>query len=57
VVIAAGAYELTPVKRHFRRCCRENASSGPGFGLAIAGLGCAIVIAPSLIPGLVPATM
>ncbi|MGH3300883.1 MAG: DUF2182 domain-containing protein [Streptosporangiaceae bacterium] len=37
VVIAAGAYELTPVKRHFRRRCRESASSGLGFGLCCAG--------------------
>jgi predicted metal-binding membrane protein len=37
VVIAAGAYELTPVKRHFRRRCREDADSGLGFGLCCAG--------------------
>jgi predicted metal-binding membrane protein len=37
VVIAAGAYELTPVKRHFRRRCREAAGSGLGFGLCCAG--------------------
>ena len=37
VVIAAGAYELTPVKRHFRRHCREDACSGLGFGLGCAG--------------------
>jgi predicted metal-binding membrane protein len=37
VVIAAGAYELTPVKRHFRRRCREDACSGLGFGLGCAG--------------------
>jgi predicted metal-binding membrane protein len=37
VVIAAGAYELTPVKRHFRQRCRENADSGVGFGLCCAG--------------------
>jgi predicted metal-binding membrane protein len=37
VVIAAGAYELTPVKRHFRRRCREDACSGLGFGLCCAG--------------------
>ena len=106
VAIAAGAYELTPVKRHFRRRCREDAGSGLGFGLccagssiglmaalvaldvmslfwmsviavlacvqkllpakaaidvplalAIVGLGLVIVFAPSLIPGLTPATM
>jgi predicted metal-binding membrane protein len=37
VVIAAGAYELTPIKRHFRRRCHENAGSGFGFGLCCAG--------------------
>jgi predicted metal-binding membrane protein len=37
VVIAAGVYELTPVKRHFRRRCRGSARSGFGFGLCCAG--------------------
>jgi predicted metal-binding membrane protein len=37
VVIAAGAYELTPVKRHFRQRCREDAGSGLGFGLCCVG--------------------
>ena len=37
VVIAAGGYELTPVKRHFRRRCRDGARSGVGFGLCCAG--------------------
>jgi predicted metal-binding membrane protein len=37
VVIAAGAYELTPVKWHFRRRCREQAGSGLGFGLCCVG--------------------
>jgi predicted metal-binding membrane protein len=37
VVIAAGAYEFTPAKRHFRRRCREEARSGLGFGLCCAG--------------------
>jgi predicted metal-binding membrane protein len=37
VVIAAGAYELTPAKRHFRRRCREGASSGLGYGLCCVG--------------------
>ena len=39
VVIAAGAYELTPVKRHFRRRCREAARSGLGYGLCCTGSG------------------
>jgi len=37
VVIAAGVYELTPVKRHCRRRCRENTGSGLRFGLCCAG--------------------
>jgi predicted metal-binding membrane protein len=37
VVIAAGAYELTPVKRDFRRRCRGDAGSGAGFGLCCVG--------------------
>jgi len=37
VVIAAGVYELTPVKQHFRRRCREYVSSGLGFGLCCIG--------------------
>jgi predicted metal-binding membrane protein len=104
VVIAAGVYELTPVKRHFRRRCRDSLRSGFGFGrccagssiglmlillalgvmnliwmsviavlvlgqkllppkaavdvplaLAIVGLGIWIALAPSSVPGLVPA--
>ena len=37
VVIAAGAYELTPVKRHFRRRCRESVRTGYAFGLYCVG--------------------
>ncbi|MET8805182.1 DUF2182 domain-containing protein [Streptomyces sp. NPDC004546] len=37
VVIIAGAYELTPVKRWFRRRCHEAAGSGLRFGLYCAG--------------------
>src|SRR5205823_3078281 len=33
VAIAAGVYELTPLKQHFRRCCRENVRSGFELGL------------------------
>jgi predicted metal-binding membrane protein len=103
VAIAAGAYELTPLKRYFRRRCRQSAGSGWEFGLccvgssgalmlmlvalgvmslpwmcviavlvlaqkvlppraaidvplalAIGGLGILIIIAPSLVPGLMP---
>jgi predicted metal-binding membrane protein len=37
VVIAAGVYEFTPLKRHFRRRCRQSARSGFEFGLCCAG--------------------
>jgi len=37
VVIAAGAYELTPVKRYFRQRGRGDAGSGLGFGLCCVG--------------------
>ena len=37
VAIAAGVYELTPVKQHFRRRCRESIGSGWEFGLCCAG--------------------
>jgi predicted metal-binding membrane protein len=38
VAIAAGVYELTPLKRHFRRRCRDRVSSGGlAYGLCCAG--------------------
>lgn len=37
VVIAAGLYELTPIKRHFRVLCRDEARSGLVFGLCCIG--------------------
>jgi predicted metal-binding membrane protein len=37
VAIAAGLYELTPIKLHFRRRCRESVGSGLEFGLCCAG--------------------
>jgi predicted metal-binding membrane protein len=37
VTIAAGLYELTPVKQHFRRRCREITRSGWEFGLCCVG--------------------
>jgi predicted metal-binding membrane protein len=37
VVIAAGVYELTPLKQHFRRRCRDGARSGFKFGLCCVG--------------------
>jgi predicted metal-binding membrane protein len=37
VVIAAGVYEFTPLKRRFRRRCRDRVRSGFRFGLCCAG--------------------
>jgi predicted metal-binding membrane protein len=37
VAIAAGVYELTPLKQHFRRRCRESIRSGFEFGLYCVG--------------------
>ena len=37
VVIAAGVYELTPLKQQFRRRCRENVRFGFEFGLYCVG--------------------
>jgi predicted metal-binding membrane protein len=37
VVIAAGVYELTPLKQRFRRRCRESVHSGFAFGLCCVG--------------------
>jgi predicted metal-binding membrane protein len=105
IVIAAGIYELTPVKRRCREACRDGGRNGLGFGVccvgstiglmavlvalglmsifwmsvvavvalaqkllptnravdvplaaAIVALGIWIVVAPSSVPGLIPAT-
>ena len=37
VVIAAGLYELTPLKQLFRRRCRESVGSGFEYGLCCVG--------------------
>jgi predicted metal-binding membrane protein len=37
VVIVAGIYELTPLKRHFRQRCRESVRSGFEFGIHCVG--------------------
>jgi predicted metal-binding membrane protein len=37
VAIAAGVYELTPLKQHSRRRCRESVRSGFEFGLYCVG--------------------
>jgi predicted metal-binding membrane protein len=37
VAIAAGVYEFTPLKHHFRRRCHESVRSGFQFGLSCVG--------------------
>jgi predicted metal-binding membrane protein len=37
VTIAAGVYELTPLKRACRRRCRDSVRSGFGFGMSCVG--------------------
>jgi predicted metal-binding membrane protein len=37
ITIAAGAYELTPVKQRFREMCHDRSSSGLGLGLCCVG--------------------
>jgi predicted metal-binding membrane protein len=37
VTLAAGAYELTPIKGRFRDRCRDRLSSGLGLGLCCVG--------------------
>jgi predicted metal-binding membrane protein len=37
VAIAAGVYELTPLKQHFRRRCRQSVQSGFEFGFCCIG--------------------
>jgi predicted metal-binding membrane protein len=37
VTVAAGVYELTPLKRRCRQRCRDSTGSGFGFGLCCAG--------------------
>jgi predicted metal-binding membrane protein len=37
VAIAAGVYELSPLKQHFRRRCRESVRSGFAFALYCVG--------------------
>jgi len=46
MVIAAGAYEFTPLKRHFRRRCRENLRTGFGFGLCCLGSNIGLMLLP-----------
>ena len=44
VTVAAGIYELTPLKRHFRRRCRDSVRSGFWFGLCCAGSGIGLML-------------
>jgi predicted metal-binding membrane protein len=37
IAIAAGVYELTPLKQHFRRHCHQIVRSGVGYGLCCVG--------------------
>ena len=38
IAIGAGVYELTPLKQHFRRRCRESVRSGFEFGALLRRL-------------------
>jgi predicted metal-binding membrane protein len=44
VAIVAGVYELTPLKRHCRRLCRESVGSGAEFGLHCVGASIALML-------------
>jgi predicted metal-binding membrane protein len=44
LAIAAGGYELTPVKRHLRRCGQAGSQSGLRFGLCCAGSGLGLTV-------------
>ena len=37
ITMAAGAYELTPMKRRFREMCRDRSASGLGLGMCCVG--------------------
>jgi predicted metal-binding membrane protein len=45
VVIAAGAYEFTPLKRQFRKRCREAIGSGFEYGLYCVGSSIGLMLA------------
>jgi predicted metal-binding membrane protein len=46
VVLAAGVYEFTPLKRDFRRRCREHVSSGFAYGMCCAGSTLGLMLIP-----------
>jgi predicted metal-binding membrane protein len=43
-VIAAGAYECTPIKRRLRQRCREGFLSGSGYGVCCVGSSIALML-------------
>jgi predicted metal-binding membrane protein len=45
LVLAAAVYELTPLKRHFRRRCDQRQRSGFRFGLACVGSSLGLMLA------------
>ena len=47
-MIAAGVYELTPLKQYFRRRCHETVHSGFQYGLYCVG--CCVALMVLLIP-------
>lgn len=46
VAIAAGVYELTPLKRRFRGRCHESVGSGFEFGLSCVGSSMGLMLIP-----------
>ena len=46
LVVAAGIYELTPLKQHFRRLCRESAGSGFEYGVCCVGSSIGLMLMP-----------
>ena len=46
LVLGAGVYEFTPLKRNLRRRCREHVSSGFAYGLCCAGSSLALMLIP-----------
>jgi predicted metal-binding membrane protein len=44
IAIAAGAYELTPMKRRFREMCRDRSSSGLSLGLCCVGASAGLML-------------
>jgi predicted metal-binding membrane protein len=49
LVIAAGAYELTRLKQHCRRCCRESESAGSGFAFGLYCVGSSVGLMAMLV--------